>query len=68
MRKPLFKTTIVIWSDRDPASHELEDIAREATQGEMYCSSQKTVQVDDPATDVAWDGNEFFDSEYGALE
>ena len=69
MRKPLFKTTIVIWSDEDPTDKmELEDLAREATQGSMYCSSQKTVKVDDPATDPAWDGTEFFDSTESELE
>lgn len=60
----LFKTTIVIWSEYDPNSNEMEidDLAREAMQGDAYCSSQKTECVD-PRTDYDWDGTDFFGPE-----
>lgn len=60
--KPLYKTTIVIWSEYDPTDEvELEDLARAATSGDAYCSKQESVKVEDPATDPAWDNTEFFD-------
>jgi hypothetical protein len=58
----LYRTTIVIWSTDDPTDKlELEDMAREATGGEMYCSKQVSVAVDDPDGDPDWDGTEFFE-------
>lgn len=60
--KPLYKTTIVIWSVDDPTGKlELEDLAREATVGAMYCSKCAAVKVEDPLADPAWDNTEFFD-------
>ena len=59
----LFKTTIVIWSDEDPAGIELEDLAREASRGGSYCSKQDTKIVDKPHEDSDWDGTEFFGTE-----
>ena len=58
--RPLYKTTIVIWTSYEFHA-ELEDLAREATSGDAYCSTFTTVKVDTPATDPAWDGTEFFD-------
>jgi hypothetical protein len=60
MTKPLFKSTIVIWSDYDPSNTELADLARDATDGDSYCSRAGAVKVDDPSTDPEWDGTEFF--------
>ncbi len=57
---PLWKSTIIIWSDFDPRTVELEDLAREATNGDAYCSSQKAKLIDHPADDMDWDGTEFF--------
>ena len=57
----LWKTTIVIWSDFDPDRFELEDIAREATEGAAFCASMKHELVADPSTDPAWQPTEFFD-------
>lgn len=57
----LFKTTVVIWTEEDPSSMELEDLAREATVGNSYCSKQVTEEVEDPSIDPDWDGTEFFD-------
>lgn len=57
---PLWKTSVVIWTDYDPRGRELEDLAREATSGDAYCSKQQAVEVSDPAGDDDWDGTEFF--------
>jgi hypothetical protein len=60
--KSLFKTTIVIWSDDNPEhKYELVDMAREATDGSMYCSVMKSKEVKNPKRDPDWDGTEFFD-------
>ena len=47
----LYKTTIVIWSEYPGDQVELEDLAREATMGDAYCSKQESVRVEnnDPA-------------------
>jgi hypothetical protein len=61
MAKRLFKTTIVIWTEGDPTGKmELEDLAREATEGSGYCSKMKAIKVANPAGDPDWDGTEFF--------
>ncbi len=53
--KPLYKTTIVIWSEGDPTdNYELTDMAREADQGLMYCSSMKAKKVNNPES--GWHG------------
>ena len=56
----LWKTEIVIWSEFNPQEVELEDLARDATSGNAYCSKQRSrfVVVDD---DDDWDNTEFFD-------
>jgi len=59
----LYKTTVVIWTDYDPNEDpeaELEDLAREATNGDAYCSKQITVLVEDPAADPDPPSVEFF--------
>lgn len=62
--RPLYKTTIVIWSETDPTGVlELEELAMEATNGESYCSSLSSDRVEDPSLDPHWDGTEFFDSD-----
>ena len=44
--KALFKTTIVIISEYDPTySVEIDELARDAMQGESYCVEQSTVQI-----------------------
>lgn len=61
MNKPLFKTTIVIWSDFNPKDQlEIDDLARDAMSGDSYCSTSQTVEVADPANDKDWDGTDFF--------
>jgi hypothetical protein len=57
----LYKTIVVIWSDYDPTDEvELEDLARDATNGDAYCSKQHTVLVEKPEKDPDWDRTEFF--------
>jgi hypothetical protein len=60
MPKDLYKTTVVIWSEFDPGGMELYDIARDAVDGDSYCSVQKLEIVADPESDPDWDGTEFF--------
>ncbi len=61
MSKPLYKTTIVIWSDADVSTHDIDSIASDAMNGDSYCSKQETVRVEDPSSDKDWDGTEFFE-------
>lgn len=65
MPGPLHKSTIVVWTEYEPSSLELEDLAREATSGDAYCSSSVSEYVEHPETDPAWDGTEFFDQPDG---
>lgn len=65
--KPLYKTTIVIWSDYNPSDESevpdydnLTALARQAVSGDAYCSKMKSEQVKNPAADADWDGTEFF--------
>jgi hypothetical protein len=58
----LYKSTVIIWSEFDPNTVELSDLAQEAETGVAYCSSQMTVLVDDPKTDPEFGGGaDFFD-------
>ena len=59
--KPLWKTTIVIWSQYYAGDVELEDIAHDAASQDAYCSKQTSVRVEDPQGDPDWDGTEFFE-------
>lgn len=58
----LYKTNIVIWSDTDLRNSglSLSDIARDAEDGESYCSKMETTKVNNPEKDPDWDGTEFF--------
>jgi hypothetical protein len=61
---PLYKTTIVVWSEKDPGDMELEDIAHEAKSGSyqvgFLCSRQTTELIQDLTTDPDWRETEFF--------
>jgi len=59
--KPLYKTTVIIWSEYDTSETSLEDLGREATQGDAYCSKSTCDAVQNPKQDPDWDGTEFFD-------
>ena len=61
--KPLFKTTIVIWSKKDPRDLELVDLAMAADCGTSYCSTIDCGKVEDPSADPDCDGTEFFEEE-----
>jgi hypothetical protein len=62
MTKPLWKTTIVIWSDYNPftAGLDITDLAREADQGDSYCAHSESVLVQAPFGDPHPPGEEFF--------
>ena len=60
IKKPLWKTTIVIWSDYDPCHLEIDELARDAMSGESYCSDSYTEVIAEPANDLDWDNTEFF--------
>jgi hypothetical protein len=62
MTRPLYKTTIVIWSDLDPSAMEISRLAREAETGDAYCSSSLIRRVQTPELDEDWDETDFFDT------
>jgi hypothetical protein len=37
--KPLYKKTIIIWTEYDPNGLELTELASQAESGDGYCSS-----------------------------
>lgn len=72
MSKPLFRSTIVIWSEFDPTTVELSRLAWEADQGEAYCSDVEVVRVEDPFADDHPPSADFFevleDDSFGLYE
>lgn len=60
--RPLMKTTIIIWSEVDEGRDrmEIDALARDAVDGDSYCSERRSVTVEDPESDSDWDGTEFF--------
>lgn len=63
--RPLYKTTIVIWTEDDPGGYGLSNLAHDAESGDAYCSLQECVLVPAPEKDLTWDGTEFFDDPAG---
>jgi hypothetical protein len=63
--KPLFKTTIIVWSEppNNGEDLELDQLAYEAMNGWAYCSKQSSELISDPAVDPDWDGTEFFNED-----
>jgi hypothetical protein len=47
----------------DPSALEVElpDLAYQAENGDVYCSTMGSVLVPEPEKDPAWDGTDFFD-------
>lgn len=43
--KKLYKTVITIYTDYDPSHLEIEDLARDATSGESYCTGSNTTVI-----------------------
>lgn len=61
-KRKLWKSTIVIYSDYDPHTLELSDLAREAESGDAYCAGMESEIVND-FNDVEEAALEFFDLE-----
>ena len=48
-RKPLYKTTIVIYSTTNPEGKmEIDTLAEEAMRGSAYCTEETTETITDP--------------------
>ena len=62
MTGPLFKTTIVIWSEFNPRDKEIDALARDAMMGDAFCSRSEVVYRVHPKHDQDWVETEFFDS------
>jgi hypothetical protein len=60
--RPLYKTTVVIWSTYDGGNAELSALARDAEEGPTaICTGYWSGYVADPGTDAEWtDDAEFF--------
>jgi hypothetical protein len=63
MTKRLYKTKLIIWTEYNPGLVELEDLARDATVGDAYCSQRLFDIVDEPDFDPDWDDTGFFDGD-----
>lgn len=61
--RTLVKHTITIWTEVDLEAAEIHVIAKNAVNGDAYCSDHTTVRVADPPSDPDWDGTEFFGGE-----
>jgi hypothetical protein len=61
--KPLYKSTVILWTEYDPSKvdPQLMDLAFHAETEYVHCSSIKSVRVDEPEKDRAWNDSEFFD-------
>lgn len=46
MSEKIYKTTMEIYTDYDPASVEIDDLAREAVSGDAICENRKCVKID----------------------
>lgn len=57
---PLFKTTIVIWSEEDTVNQSLKRIGSDVQSDFTYCSSRTCELIEDPEKDEDWDGTDFF--------
>ena len=60
MTKPLWKTSILIWTDYDPQNFEIDSLSYQAMEGDAYCSAVKIDYVANPDLDTQWDDAEFF--------
>lgn len=61
MAKPtrLYRTTIVIWSENPTDFYDLQDLAYQAQEGEMFCQLQECEEVNDSEQ---FPDTEFFDN------
>jgi hypothetical protein len=44
----LYKSTITIWTEYNPLSVELVDLARDATSGDSFCEMHEFTEVTNP--------------------
>jgi hypothetical protein len=61
--KPLYKTTIVVWSDFDPSGVSAIDLMNDIGDnefGRVYISYRNSREMVDPQTDPHWDNTEHF--------
>jgi hypothetical protein len=60
--RPLYKSTIVVWSETDPSKVEASDLVRDGEVNDNYIARQDNVLVEDPTKDPDWDDGpqEFF--------
>ena len=65
--KPLYKTTIIIWTEYDPNGLELTNLASQAERADGDCSRMTSGLVAKPEKDPAWDSTEFFDLWSGSI-
>lgn len=56
--KELYKTTIVIWTDYNPSTVELDDLGYEATNGAALCTTRVCEKVTDQSE---FPSGDFFD-------
>jgi hypothetical protein len=61
----LYKTTIVIWSEYNGESVEIDELARDAMRGGSFCTLQSSKLIEHPNREVDWDSDmeEFFNLE-----
>lgn len=60
-KKPLYKTTIVIWSTYDTANIAFDDLVNAARNGDGYCSKQESICVFEPENDPDFTETKLFD-------
>jgi hypothetical protein len=58
--RPLYKTTVVIWTDYDASGVSLQDLAFDAEEGNGYGLRSDSAKVDIPESELDKDGLEFF--------
>jgi hypothetical protein len=63
--KPLYKTTVVIWTEYDTAKvdPQLMDLRFHAEYEYVHVSRMKCVRVAEPQMDADWNDTEFWDEE-----
>lgn len=59
--KPLYKTTIIIWSEYDTCGTSVRCLGDNVADRDAYCSKLSCQAVQNPEQDPDWDGTEFFD-------
>lgn len=63
MVKPLYKTTVEIWSSQDPREMELSDLAREAEIGDALVGKMGFELIEHPESDPDFPESDMFGAE-----